>query len=246
MIKMPPQAYTKEVLTAAFDWLSSQPEYVRQKISSSDDLVGLYLKSTRLKQDFNKDLSSAKNFRNELQDLAQNLKQFEEKEEPIAKPPQASRTLSMPPSSGFMGSSGPSGEDLTGSGHASSAAPYSQASTSLGRGFDPEAAGMQQTPSSIGAQQLSPQHFVSASEVVGGAGSSGSSPLTPPSVPQGIGKAPSMKAHEKEIVFKLDQKTISALNLAKDRLNLSSDTEALRVLVSLGEKHLKKLFSSED
>lgn len=215
MIKMPPQAYTKEVLTAAFDWLSGQPEYVRQKITSSDDLVGLYLKSTRLKQDFNKDLSSAKNFRNELQDLAQNLKQFEEKEEPPAKPA-PTRTMSIPmPKEDFV---------------------Y-PGSNSVERGF--EAAGQQMMSSQVPAPHQSTQEMMSASV-------SNVPAPTPSASAVGSTRGAHKGATDGEILFRLDQKTLAALNLAKDRLNLSSDSEALRVLVSLGEKHLKKLFTSED
>lgn len=216
MIKMPPQAYTKEVLTAAFDWLSGQPEYVRQKITSSDDLVGLYLKSTRLKQDFNKDLSSAKNFRNELQDLAQNLKQFEEKEEPPAKPaPTRTMSIPMPKENLIYSGSNPSE-----------------------KGFE-TASQQQMMPPQAPEPHHSNQEMMSSSVV--------NVPVpTPATSAVGSARGATKIASEGEILFRLDQKTLAALNLAKDRLNLSSDSEALRVLVSLGEKHLKKLFTSED
>lgn len=215
MIKMPPQAYTKEVLTAAFDWLSSQPEYVRQKITSSDDLVGLYLKSTRLKQDFNKDLSSAKSFRNELQDLAQNLKQFEEKEEPPVKPATPSRMV-VP--------------------HFTKEELAYQQGQGMERAYEgaPVVAKPQTSPmmpTALHEQEVGNPSLTSSTPT-SGAPTPASTKLT--------------KLSEGELIFKLDGKTISALNLAKDRLNLSSDTEALRVLVSLGEKHLKKLFAAED
>lgn len=198
MIKMPPQAYTKEVLAAAFDWLADQPEYVRQKISSSDDLVGTYLKSTRLKTEFNRDLSSAKNFRNELQDLAQNLKQFEEKEEQVVKvdKPERNDHFEMP-----------------------------------AQGFNPTAVTLSKE-----AQIFKPQAQVLEEKET----------LVKPPAVVSVSVAKTAKLDEGEIVFKIDQKTQKALDMAKDKLNLSSDSEALRVLVSLGEKHLKKLFVSED
>ncbi|MCO5113037.1 MAG: hypothetical protein M9899_02565 [Bdellovibrionaceae bacterium] len=216
MIKMPPQAYTKEVLTAAFDWLSSQPEYVRQKITSSDDLVGLYLKSTRLKQDFNKDLSSAKSFRNELQDLAQNLKQFEEKEEPPVKPTMPSR----------MAAPQLTKEELA----------YHQGQA-VERAYEGSQVAKPHTPT------MMPTAF--HEQEVGNPLAS-STPTSGPVTTSTPASTKLTKLSEGELIFKLDSKTISALNLAKDRLNLSSDTEALRVLVSLGEKHLKRLFAAED
>lgn len=229
MIKMPPQAYTKEVLAAAFDWLSNQPEYVRQKIASSDDLVGLYLKSTRLKNDFNKDLTSAKNFRNELQDLAQNLKQFEEKEEkPQATVQTRSIPIPMPKESGPSFRDEPAFQDSVSAMGAYSEGGINEAPTSGG-------------PSS--AAQGAPKFQFNPNQVVEPATAK---PVSKQPSEAGATSGRASKLSEGEIIFKLDQKTLSALNLAKDRLNLSSDTEALRVLVSLGEKHLKKLFSSED
>lgn len=217
MIKMPPQAYTKEVLAAAFDWLADQPEYVRQKIASSDDLVGTYLKSTRLKTEFNRDLSSAKNFRNELQDLAQNLKQFEEKEEKPKPQPVVERfERNEIPESLMQSFATPSN---------------SIPASSMPSSFNPAAVTLSKE-----AQIFKPTQHIPMSEE--------KEMVRPQSVAPIAAKA--QKLADGEVVFKIDQKTQKALDLAKDKLNLSSDSEALRVLVSLGEKHLKKLFTSED
>ena len=197
---MPPQAYTREVLATAFDWLSRQPENIKKSIRTSDDLVGLYLKSNRHKDSQSgfqngaqpnpnhlnsnpqsgADLSSAKNFRNELQGLALNLKQFEDKSE------STDQIVSDPPAvSDYL--------------HELNLMMSTQASQ----------------------VQIQP-HVVSQK----------SNEIIPESADT--------------VLFKLDKKTVTAINLAKERLNLSSNTEAIRVLISLGEKHLRKIFGTEE
>lgn len=76
---LPPQAYTREILTAAFNWLQTQPDSVRRLATTPDALVGLY---TRAKRFGNSSLEadapvSSQNFMNDLKNLAEGLKQFE-------------------------------------------------------------------------------------------------------------------------------------------------------------------------
>lgn len=87
---LPPQAYTRETLAAAFEWLKTQPDSVKQLASSSDILVGLYLQFRRRKQEgfgpidsrvdpLNEDAPvSGEQFKSELKNLAQGLEQFTE------------------------------------------------------------------------------------------------------------------------------------------------------------------------
>lgn len=48
---LPPQAYTKETLLKAYNWLQSQSDQVKELATTPDQLVSLFLKSTRLGQD---------------------------------------------------------------------------------------------------------------------------------------------------------------------------------------------------
>ncbi len=48
---LPPQAYTKETLLKAYNWLQNQSDQVKELATTPDQLVSLYLKSTRLGQD---------------------------------------------------------------------------------------------------------------------------------------------------------------------------------------------------
>ena len=45
--KLPPQAYTRDTVLEAFNWLNSQPESVRQLAKNEDALVSLYLRAKR-------------------------------------------------------------------------------------------------------------------------------------------------------------------------------------------------------
>lgn len=236
MTRMPPQAYTKEVLASAFDWLSRQNENVKKSIRNSDDLVGLYLKSTRLKENQNSsapsssgyspDLSSAKSFRSELQGLALNLKQFEDK--PVQEPPQE-------PMSDYL--------------HELNLMMSAQVSESPSPNINAQPVPTKHhTP--VGIETYNNTHTIAPTVA------STRTPIvnTPPppthyedsAMTTTIKESPAPQETAETVLLKLDKKTISAINLAKERLNLSSNTEAIRVLVSLGEKHLKKIFGTEE
>ena len=69
MNPLPPQAYTKDTLMRAYAWLQTQSEPIRELATSTDMLVSLYLKAQREGEE-----SLARpailNFRNELKNLA--------------------------------------------------------------------------------------------------------------------------------------------------------------------------------
>lgn len=76
---LPPQAYTREILAIAFQWLQNQPESIRKLAQSPDALVGLYLRAQRYghtSPEADAPVTS-QNFVNDLKYLAEGLKQFE-------------------------------------------------------------------------------------------------------------------------------------------------------------------------
>jgi hypothetical protein len=80
---LPPQAYTREVLTSAFNWLQTQPESVKKLATTPDALVGLYLRAQRYgASSLEADAPvSSQNFMSDLKNLAEGLKQFEDPKE---------------------------------------------------------------------------------------------------------------------------------------------------------------------
>jgi hypothetical protein len=76
---LPPQAYTRDVLVKAIDWVATQSPTMRERASSADALVSLYLQARRRASDWHNEAPvSGENFRADLKNLAEDLKQFEE------------------------------------------------------------------------------------------------------------------------------------------------------------------------
>lgn len=74
---LPPQAYTKDTLIKAFDWLQSQDESIKQIATSPDVLVSLYMKAQMQGEDA-LHRPSIKNFKSDLKQLANMMGQWEE------------------------------------------------------------------------------------------------------------------------------------------------------------------------
>lgn len=81
----PPQAYTRDVLASAYEWMRSQSPSTRELAHDSDSLVALYLQSrrrgTNSQSTQNQPLamgpSGAESFKQELKNLSEGLKQFD-------------------------------------------------------------------------------------------------------------------------------------------------------------------------
>src|SRR6476646_5452101 len=84
-----PQAYTKETLAKAFDWLQHQPAHIAQAATTPDNLVAIYLKAQRhggaasisataAAETSNDAPVSSKRFIDDLKSLRKDLANFEE------------------------------------------------------------------------------------------------------------------------------------------------------------------------
>lgn len=69
MNPLPPQAYTKETLLKAYQWVQNQAPAIRELATTPDLLVSLYLKASR-DGDQSLDRPSIHNFKSELRSLA--------------------------------------------------------------------------------------------------------------------------------------------------------------------------------
>lgn len=200
---LPPQAYTKETLLKAYNWLQSQSDQVKELATTPDQLVSLYLKSSRLGQDSIQRYTSApstphpnqngfspsdaqqapsiQSFKSELKNLAGMMGELE-------KPHQQSGYPTPPP-------------------------------------LPPQA------PTYAGPANS--QFLSSGSQSISNSISSQSSPLTATqtSAPTTSGKT---SQH--------DETTQSLIREVKNELNLSSDQEALRMLVKIGYQKVRSLY----
>lgn len=79
----PPQAYTRDTLVKAIEWLSQQPEAVRERAKSADIIVSFYLQSLKRGGSAIADAPvSQEAFKADLRNLAQDLKFFEDPAQP--------------------------------------------------------------------------------------------------------------------------------------------------------------------
>lgn len=77
----PPQAYTKETLLKAYNWLQDQSEAVRDVATTPDQLVSLYLKAIRGASPESLERPSLQSFKSELKNLAGMMGGLEKKQE---------------------------------------------------------------------------------------------------------------------------------------------------------------------
>jgi len=75
---LPPQAYTREVFAHAYEWLQSQSKSIKELAQTPDDLVALYLQARRHGHLNNTQTPSSKSFKNDLKNLAEGLRQFDD------------------------------------------------------------------------------------------------------------------------------------------------------------------------
>ncbi len=164
MNPLPPQAFTKDTLQKAYQWLLQQNASIKDLATSQDVLVSLFLKAQR---DGHSSLETPtiQNFKQELKSLVNLMGDLQ-------------GTQSAQPAAGGAPSN-----------------PTPPPSNGIGATFN----------SSIPQQ----------------AGSSSSS-------------AQNLGLH-------LDPQSLSTIAEIRANLNLGSDTEALRALISIGYKHLKKI-----
>lgn len=76
----PPQAYTRDTIVEAFNWLQTQTESVREIAKTTDVMVSLYLRAKRNKENGKIEDEapvSSRNFKSDLKNLAEGLKAFE-------------------------------------------------------------------------------------------------------------------------------------------------------------------------
>lgn len=161
---LPPQAYTRDVLVKAIDWLATQPPATRERAMSADALVGLYLQARRRNSDWQEAPVSGENFKSDLKHLAQDLKQFDEP------PPQNS-------------------------------------SPGLGHGVQEPIPFPPQVSEPVRQQQV---------------------PVPPP--------------QPKTPLWNIDSRSLAAAREIQYRLNLSSDSEAIRFLITLGLERARQMF----
>jgi hypothetical protein len=190
---IPPQAYTRDTLVKAIEWMNSQPASLRERAGSADLIVSYYLQARRRMTAAQMEAPvSGESFKADLKHLAQDLKQFEEPSAPPTQPNRAFAQLhEVPvPQMDFQNPFNPP------------------------RVVQPPAAQPQSPPQPL--QQQPAQ--------------------TPPPAP-----AASQAHLPKVMTWTIDPRSLAAAREVMQKMNLSHETEALRMLVTLGLERMREV-----
>lgn len=79
---LPPQAYTRDTLVKAIEWLTSQPPNVKERATTADAIVSFYLQASRKASALQEAPLSGEAFKADLKTLAEDLKLFEDTSAP--------------------------------------------------------------------------------------------------------------------------------------------------------------------
>jgi hypothetical protein len=187
---IPPQAYTRDTLVKAIEWMNSQPASLRERAGSADLIVSYYLQARRRMTAAQMEAPvSGESFKADLKHLARDLKQFEEPSAPPTQPNRAFAQLQEGPVP-QMNFQDP---------------------------FNPPRV-VQPPP-----QTLPPPH---------------QQPQPTPSAP-----AASQAHLPKVMTWTIDPRSLAAARELMQRMNLSHETEALRMLVQLGLERMREVIA---
>ncbi len=216
MNPLPPQAYTRETMVKAYQWVQSQNAHIRELATTPDLLVSLYLKA-QMQGNECLDRPSIQNFKSELKSLAGMIGEFETApaaeamtEASLAKmssPPQG--TVQMPPQP-------PHHYAPAAGAYAHNRPPHQSQVTS----HAPPPPHLQRPHAPSQAQNQSAQKMA---------------PLPPPTA-SSTQPAPNTGAAQ----FELDPRSLQMIQEVKVQLNVTSDMEALRILISVGYTKFKR------
>ncbi|MGE0761673.1 MAG: hypothetical protein AB7N80_00200 [Bdellovibrionales bacterium] len=211
---LPPQAYTREVLIKAYEWLTTQTPNVRERATSADAVVALYLQARRRNPNTGEDTlgkwetptaASVEAFKADLRNLAEGLRQFED---PAAPPPQQA-TATVPAAS--VTSPRPHAPPLR--------TPAMNSAAAINDWADPDV----------------PSERPSVAPVW---------PATPlPTPPTRMATREQMErglAYPPEPLI-LDSKSQNWVREVQNRMNLSSEADALRAIIAVGYERLRDL-----
>ena len=227
---LPPRAYTREILTAAFNWLQTQPDTVRTKATTPDALVGLYTRAQRFGSVAEADAPvSSQNFMSDLKNLAEGLKafdgskvQFSPAEAAISGPnlnvgTKSATPLSAAPSAVVPGPQAPTQMQIPLQANPKAASyPPPQAAV-------PDRATLAASMTSTAASTAAPLHEPAAFTASASATASVASPaaMSPVSLDG------------------LNERAVAMLQEVQTALNLSSESEAANMMIALAYKTLK-------
>ena len=240
MNPLPPQAYTKDTLVEAYAWLQSQSESIKEIATTPDILVSLYMKAKMQGMEA-LERPSIQNFKSELKSLVGIMGEFEIKEHKQVTQVTASKVSLEPVRNTIDVTHSPI---LTQAGHSQThlQAPLHpnnmshSVNNNLNNNYNPghynsgifQTTNYQQTTTSSSTREpngvdkhIHPEraHFTNATD-----------------------RHPKDKSHIDDVSFRLDPKSIQMIKDTKEHFNLSTDEEALRMIVAAGFQQLSRMW----
>ncbi len=218
MNPLPPQAFTRDTLQKAYQWLLTQNASIKEMATSQDVLVSLYLKAQR-------DGAAAletptiQNFKQELKSLAHLMGGLNGANSGSISGGATTASASAAASTGGM---------TSGAATASSSGAATAIHSSLNSpafelpAYLPPAGANYHNQSTETSRLETPRLEASRPEVLRTEAGRQTSKLS-------------------DGTFQLDLQSLQAIADVRSQLNLGSDSEALRALIAIGYKHLKKI-----
>lgn len=229
---LPPQAYTKETLIQAYNWLRSQPPHVQELAKSPDVLVALYSKAQMHGENY-LNRTNLQGFKSELKNLASIMGDFDESQ--IAA--QAAAQTVAPPTK--------AGASSKGSTAASSAPPSANNHQAALAAAQAQAQAQQAHANAQAQAQANASMNSLVPHVVSGM-------MATPSVPSFTSLAPDPglplfnamvnAPPGQDLRSVLDQRSWTMIQEVKNHFNLSSETEAVRLLIAMGYQKMRSQF----
>ena len=236
---LPPRAYTKDILAQAFEWLKKQPASIRELATSADNLVSLYETAQRRSQspegvEESNSSPSSRAFRKDLKNLAQDLKNFDANSKPAAPP-----LPSTPPPPAPAPESTPAPQVL-----APTLTKKQAAQNSFLNQFGEQLALAAQPPP-VFVEPVTVRHDPLPAPA---AGSVMTPPPTSTPTPQVTAPVSTTKRSEKSsqkansaISDWADPRTLEMVQMVREKMNLASDADALRMLVAMGFDRIRDI-----
>lgn len=224
MNPLPPQAYTKETLLKAYQWLMGQNSSLKEIATTPDILVSLYLKATR-DGDHALERPSIQNFKNELRSLAGMMGDLERPAGAQAHPQHAQPMQHM--------------QQMHLQPQAPQPTPLPQQQPLYHHQAPPAQQHVVTTPAPAQAVQM-----VAAASLEPQVARPAAPPMVQPTTTTQVSyteKTLMATTQSPDMMNVLDCSTRAMIQEVKDEFNLSSDLEALRMLIKIGYSRSKGL-----
>jgi hypothetical protein len=210
---LPPQAYTRDVLMAAYDWLQSQPASIRELAVGPDALVSLFMQARRrVNAGATGTVQNGNGAHN--QSVAQQQAQPPAGATGTPFPISVQAPMTTASAEAFKQDLKSLAADLKQFEDSKTAVPTPVAATNY-------IAPMPYTPPPAAPTFTAP------------------APSTPP--PVAYTPAPTVKPDPENAVSHLDARTRQVLSEVKQKLNVSSESEAMRLLIAIGYEKIRDI-----